>query len=853
MKFLLVFIILFFLINFQYAQSFVFAQLTGSPTMNTTGWNLTGNAYVGDTGGDTDGNSNELILTDASNGQSGGIFYNQSIDLSTCYQWKVEFDFRMWDGNGADGIAFCFLDVPPTGFVSGGGVGIPSSSNGVFVILDTYDNGCGTNPEIQIYQGTNYSECGSGMINRATNQSYLRSSSYQTCRIEYVSGAINVYINNTLRLTGNYSSSFIGYMGFTASTGGARDKHSIKNARIFADIATANAGPDITLCSGQSGQIGSANNPNFVYNWTNGQGLNATNVSAPNVSIANTSSTTVTQTYTLQANLAINPNSCPSYDQVNVNVLPLPSRVSFDTICNGRTLNFYGQTLTSPGTYTASINMSPGGCDSLITLNLANFPLNSSSLAATICNGDTYSFGAQTLNAAGNYQQILISSIGCDSIVNLNLIVNPVFASSLNAAICLGETYAFYNQSISVAGNYQHTLQAINGCDSVINLNLTVNNPTLSNQNAAICEGTTYTFFNQSLQVAGLYQHTLQNVYGCDSVINLQLTVNPNLVTQENTSICQGESYSFYGQILNTAGTYQHSLATINGCDSLIVLNLAIIANTTANVQQNICSGDSYDFFGQNLTVAGNYQHLLSNAAGCDSSINLNLSVLNHSFASIQQNICDGEVYSFFGQNLTNNGTYNKILVSSNGCDSTITLNLTVLPVPAAPVISSNSPLLCPGDELKLIAQAVTNGQYSWTGPNNFTSSLTEITFNANLENIGTYEVVVSVNGCTSDPSSLEVKINNIFNFNDFEFPNIITPNGDGLNDELDVESHYHTCLPYTLQLFNRWGNLIFEQTYGGEKFKGLTSNGEKVNPGVYFYRLVFKDGEKNGFIHVMY
>ena len=136
------------------------------------------------------------------------------------------------------------MDVPPAGFVSGGGVGIPSSSNGVFVILDTYDNGCGTNPEIQIYQGTNYSECGSGMINRATNQSYLRSSSYQTCRIEYVSGSINVYINNTLRLTGNYSSSFIGYMGFTASTGGARDKHSIKNARIFADIATANAGPD---------------------------------------------------------------------------------------------------------------------------------------------------------------------------------------------------------------------------------------------------------------------------------------------------------------------------------------------------------------------------------------------------------------------------------------------------------------------------------------------------------------------------------------------------------------------------------------------------------------------------------
>ncbi|MBM3160708.1 MAG: hypothetical protein FJZ66_05160, partial [Bacteroidetes bacterium] len=45
------------------AQTYVFAQLTGSPNVNTTGWNLTGSAYTGDTGGDTDPNPNELILT----------------------------------------------------------------------------------------------------------------------------------------------------------------------------------------------------------------------------------------------------------------------------------------------------------------------------------------------------------------------------------------------------------------------------------------------------------------------------------------------------------------------------------------------------------------------------------------------------------------------------------------------------------------------------------------------------------------------------------------------------------------------------------------------------------------------
>jgi hypothetical protein len=71
--------------------------------------------------------------------------------------------------------------------------------------------------------------------------------------------------------------------------------------------------------------------------------------------------------------------------------------------------------------------------------------------------------------------------------------------------------------------------------------------------------------------------------------------------------------------------------------------------------------------------------------------------------------------------------------------------------------------------------------------------------------------------------------------------------------DELDIESYFNTCLPYTLELYNRWGNLVYEQKLNGEPFKGVSSNGEKVNQGVYFYRLVFKEGEKTGFLQVMY
>ncbi len=62
---------------------------------------------------------------------------------------------------------------------------------------------------------------------------------------------------------------FAGYMGFTASTGGLNDKHSIKNVQIFADLPAANAGADVSVCSGEPVQIGSANDPNNSYSWDN--------------------------------------------------------------------------------------------------------------------------------------------------------------------------------------------------------------------------------------------------------------------------------------------------------------------------------------------------------------------------------------------------------------------------------------------------------------------------------------------------------------------------------------------------------------------------------------------------------
>ena len=92
--------------------------------------------------------------------------------------------------------------------------------------------------------------------------------------------------------------------------------------------------------------------------------------------------------------------------------------------------------------------------------------------------------------------------------------------------------------------------------------------------NDSICQGSTYTDYGANIDSAGVY--TIVN--GCDSVI-LNLSVIPSFKTEYYDTICKGTLYSDYGFsfIADTNGKYRRYLQAINGCDSIIQLNLHVI------------------------------------------------------------------------------------------------------------------------------------------------------------------------------------------------------------------------------------------------------------------------------------
>ena len=74
----------------------------------------------------------------------------------------------------------------------------------------------------------------------------------------------------------------------------------------------------------------------------------------------------------------------------------------------------------------------------------------------------------------------------------------------------------------------------------------------------------------------GDYYDTLQAADGYDSIIIYRVQVRHSFKEETSVEINEGETYDFHGQILSSAGTYYDSLQTINGCDSVYILNLSV-------------------------------------------------------------------------------------------------------------------------------------------------------------------------------------------------------------------------------------------------------------------------------------
>ena len=136
---------------------------------------------------------------------------------------------------------------------------------------------------------------------------------------------------------------------------------------------------------------------------------------------------------------------------------------------------------------------------------------------------------------------------------------------------------------------------------------------------------------------------------------------------------------------------------------------------TSSTINTTICSNKSYYFINRNITTAGIYKDTINNAAGCDSIITLNLTIKQTSTKSIDTSICAGNTFIFKGNNLTVTGTYIDTLLNAVGCDSIVTLKLKINVATDTTLYRS----ICAGQSFTIFGETYTTaGTHHFTGIN---------------------------------------------------------------------------------------------------------------------------------------
>ena len=435
---------------------------------------------------------------------------------------------------------------------------------------------------------------------------------------------------------------------------------------------------NITICQNQSTTLSA--NGGVSYSWSNASSSNSINVTQSGV-------------YTVTAT---NAEGCSNTASVSVTVNPLPNvNISGNnSFCQGDNV-----TLTATG-------------------------------ASTYAWSNTSTNAAITVSSAGNYTVTGTDANGCSNTATKTVSVNSTYNTPITHSICQGESYNFYGQNLTTAGTYTHTLQTINGCDSVLTLTLVVKllpTPAITG-NTSLCQGQTTTLTanggvsylwsnastNNSISVSqsGIYTVTATNVEGCTGTATVTVAVNPlpTVTVAGNTTICAGnsttltasgaDSYSWStgdntaSVSISAFGVYTVTGTSTAGCSNTAKVTVLVSQPPVITITgvTDICAGESTTLtaYGgetylwsdgttaNTLTVgiAGTYQVIGYNAAGCNAMASATVTMWQPATTEFSIE-CPDSCYIWNGESYCQSGDYTQTLQTIYGCDSIVTLHLT--------------------------------------------------------------------------------------------------------------------------------------------------------------------------------
>jgi len=519
--------------------------------------------------------------------------------------------------------------------------------------------------------------------------------------------------NPTVTAGGNYS--------VTATVNGCTGPAGIISVTIYPIPAAPTPGSNSPICSGQTLSLTANNMAGATYSWT---GPNTFTSNVQNPTITNPT-ITASGTYSVRATI----NGCTGpFGIVSVTIYPIPAAPSAGSnspLCAGQTLSLTASTMAG-GTYSWT------GPNSF-TSNVQNPTITNPTVTAS----GIYSVAATVNGCKGpnGTISVTVNAIPAAPLAGSN---SPICAGqtlSLTAANMAGATYSWTgpnaftsglqnptitNPTVTASGNYS-VAATVNGCTGPFGIVSVTIYPIpaapSAGSNSPLCAGQTL-----SLTASNMAGATYSWTGPASYTSNIQ---NPSIT---NVSLAAAGVYSVRATVNGCTGPFGTISVTINPIPGAPVAgsNSPLCSGQTLSLTAGTIAGATYSWTGPN-TYTSNIQ---------------NPSITNPT--------------------VTASGIYS-VAATVNGCTGPFgTISVTVYPIPAAPLASSNSSI-CAGQTLSLTANNVAGATYSWNGPNGFISGVQNPTINnPTVTASGNYSVTVTVNGCTGPAGVVNVIVNAI-------------------------------------------------------------------------------------------
>ncbi|WP_425422758.1 gliding motility-associated C-terminal domain-containing protein [Phaeodactylibacter xiamenensis] len=549
----------------------------------------------------------------------------------------------------------------------------------------------------------------------------------------------------------------------------------------------------------------------------------------------------------------------------------------------------------APGTYLYI--QSSAGCPSdtaVATVEIADAPAFSLGVDTVLCPGGSlllqapaglqnYSWsdgssGASLLaQGPGSFWLQAANSAGCAAADTIELAFSDLSGVSLqpSPALCRGGSSGSilaapqgglppysYNWTGGIAGNplsgmpagtYSLTVTDAAGCTQAATAEITEPaEPVLFQESLQLCSGDTFTWQGAAYTADTLLTALYTTAEGCDSAYQLQLVFTGTILIEEEATACEGEPYSWQGQLLSQDTTACITYASSSGCDSTRCLTLAVLPAPDAGLPDSLllCGGSTavlqagpaagYTWLdgsqGNSIEVGspGLYSVTLTGDNGCvgnGSTEVLLVPPLSAAFSLLPPG-CTGEEngeitiadleggsppyqYELSGSAPQSSpvfaglpaGSYELGISGSNGCRLDTVL---VLPGPV-PVTAEAGPsrTIVPGEAAPLLGSTnLLVPIVQWSPPEGL--SCTDcLTPQASPAQTQLYQLQVTDSlGCTASDEVLVT----VEERQGFAMPNAFSPNGDGRNDALGPVFAMQELRVRRFMVFNRWGAMLHER-----------------------------------------